>query len=215
MFGRSMLFYRGVLHVHAFVMSCACDAVRCTYMHIEETAHNITTWRRRLLQNQLQVSVHRLRRRALAALLVQLKQRLRHLEHLRVHPCRLHDACVHEAATSRAADASDVLHINEGSCLPGWARLGSSGASHGTALDKAHIRGALLITSFRSHVSSASHGCSLRSVSAAATTMQPMAMRYGACTRLTSVRYESFSTALPHPADSVASQACNGKGPMP
>ena len=63
-------------------------------------------------------------------------------------------------------------------------------------------------------MSPASHGCRSRSVSAAATTMQPMAMRYGACTRLTSVRYESFSTALPRLAHSFASEACNVQGPM-
>ena len=50
--------------------------------------------------------------------------------------------------------------------------------------------------SFKLQASPSSHGCTLRSVSAAAMAMQPIATTYGGCTKLTSVLYESFSTAL-------------------
>lgn len=55
--------------------------------------------------------MHSIRRRALTTLFVQLEQRLRHLEHLQVHPHNLCTTFVGKAATSRSAKAANVLQV--------------------------------------------------------------------------------------------------------
>jgi len=162
--------------------------------------------------------MHSLRRQPLPELVVHLEQRLGHSMHLRGTNPVIHTepyegneyALAHTLSVAGSLSAAPAISWNKQSyervlCRMHWQGVFSSAALPPTSLctpcpDIARTpikRGPWGAPTWSmSQARPSSQGSRLRSVSAAATTMQPMATTYGACTRLTSVRYESFSTAL-------------------